>query len=180
MFTEVLDEKEANEFIIRNLKISKKRIWFCSPWITRKDIGRYLDKAEDVRIILGFSKKQDMKISDLEFLEKMDKKNNIQVRVNDKAHRKIYIFDSFALIGSSNLTHMGLGQSTNSNLESSVASDDPKILNGAIRHFQDTWNNSIPLSELDIAFRKKRPKIRGIKEILELFRPHNPLERILD
>lgn len=158
---------------------AKRRIWICSPWITRKDIRKYL-RAEDVRIILGFSNKRDIKISDLEFLKSLNEEKNVQVRVNERAHRKIYIFDSCAVVGSSNLTNMGLGRSIRHNLETSIASDEEDVVNGATRHFEKTWNESIPISELQYKVERKKPKMRGIKEILELFRPHNPLERILD
>ena len=180
MTTDVLNEKETNRFIMSKLAKSKSRIWICSPWITRKDIKKYLQKVKDVKIILGFSNKRDFRISDLSFLEEINNQKNVQVRVNKRAHRKVYVFDSFALIGSSNLTYMGLGQNERYNLETSVISDDKKIVTGAIRHFKETWKDSIPFSDLDVEIKKKKPKIRGIKEILELFKPHNPLERILD
>jgi len=68
---------------------------------------------------------------------------DIYVRINNRLHAKLYIFDNAeAFVTSSNLTYAGF----NRNLEIALASTRPEVLSATVDHFQILFRNGSPLT----------------------------------
>ena len=69
---------------------------------------------------------------------------SVVVRIDNKLHAKLYIFDDLeAIVTSSNLTFAGF----NRNLEVALAVSLPTVVQTAIGHFQSLFRNAVPLTE---------------------------------
>lgn len=160
------------------MKRSKMRAWIASPWVSAHLLFRHCS-ANDRRLVVRLSSRNDIRISDFDALKKLDEAGKWQVRCHEDLHAKLYLFDDFVIIGSSNLTDKGMGISGKSNAEASIRLQSPEELNQIASRFQEIWDQSTAINDFEFSMQKKRPKIRGPLEILELFKPHNPFERIL-
>lgn len=174
-----VNEREAYETIVSGLGTSRQRAWIASPWIT---IGRRLleeTPAEDVRILLRNSGKKDRQISDFESLKSLDSSGKARVRCSINLHAKMYVFDTFAVVTSSNLTNHGMGLSAGKNDELGVLLTEPHEVVEIQSRFENLWDTASNISETNThQGGRRRRGIRSISEVLSLFRPQNPLKRI--
>jgi len=173
----ILDESETLKKVNYGLSMSTHRVWITSPWVSTWLIDRKIIQ-KDARLIVRFSDKTDYRITDFEKLKQLTEEGVWDIRYHPNLHSKMYIFDDFCIIGSSNLTSRGMGKSGQSNRETSVLIESNQEIQDASNRFLEIWEESEPIQDIRFSFKRKQPKMRGIKDILNLFKPHNPFERI--
>jgi hypothetical protein len=72
-------------------------------------------------------------------------KKGHRVKTNDQLHAKMYLTDSKAIIGSSNVSTNGLNEEGSASavwLEANVLTDDPKLVKSAAARFAEYWRKS--------------------------------------
>jgi phosphatidylserine/phosphatidylglycerophosphate/cardiolipin synthase-like enzyme len=172
----VLDEDETLKKVNYGLSTSIQRVWITSPWVSVWIIDKKI-KQKDARLVVRLSDKTDLNITDFERLKQLNNEGIWMVRCHPNLHSKMYIFDEFCIIGSSNLTSRGMGKSSQSNRETSVLLESKGEIQDASARFLEIWNESTPINGVTFSFKIKPVKVRGIRDILRLFKPHNPFER---
>lgn len=173
----ILDEDETLKKVNYGLSTSVQRVWITSPWVSTWIIDRKINQ-KDARLVVRLSDKTDFKITDFKTLKQLNNNGIWKIRCHPNLHSKMYIFDNFCIIGSSNLTSRGMGKSNKSNRETSVLIESKEELQEASNRFFEIWEESDPINEISFTFKRKQPKVRGLRDLLRLFKPHDPFERL--
>jgi hypothetical protein len=140
----------------------------CSGWIQSAYFKRLFPQqvVEDcvrqkitVRVLLRIGRPTDLKISDIElfqFLQSMKSSGvDADFRYSARHHAKMYVVgDSWAMIGSFNLTSGGFGDSGNEghNPEAGVVTETLKDVHAASELFDQMWAEASALDESLIGF----------------------------
>lgn len=120
--------KEFFEVLKEKIKEAKRSLKIASPWVDLCILERLLEalpKDVKVEIILRTEEIKDLAITG-EGVFKFLERNQADVYLNDRLHAKLVIVDdTFALVGSANLT--GAGMREDGNLEAVVFLEGEKV-----------------------------------------------------
>ena len=101
------------------------RIWISTPYVDEMGVSLINSscKAEDVRVITRKNR----------YMDGLDKRVN--VKINQHIHTKLYIGDSSAYVGSSNLTYASLLD----NIELLIKIEDSKTVSDLAGYYKVLW-----------------------------------------
>jgi len=127
--------------VVERMNRASKRLWICTPYIGQ----RYIE-------LLALSKKRglDVRILVRKCVENRDiiekaRILELELRLLEKLHAKIYIIDDQCIIGSLNLTESGIEY----NMELLLIIDkesEPELFNNLEKAFELLWIISQPIS----------------------------------
>ena len=127
---------------------SNKRIFIATAFFSNSDIiKRFIDNECTIKLIIRLNKGTSP--SELENLIPFMESNKIEIRFfsDEHFHPKFYIFDdTSAFIGSSNLTHRGI----NENQEMNIQIEDLDSINELKQVFNSYWSQAKILTNEEI------------------------------
>jgi len=128
-----------------------------------KNVEAFLKRGASLRIVFGLSSRQGITDKEsAEFLSKLSKRNNVDVRRFNHSgfHPKLFIFNGgrpCIVVGSANLTEAA--QSTNAEANVLVEDADPQLLRDTLAFFEYYFNLAPKLKRRDIDLYKPRERI---------------------
>jgi hypothetical protein len=153
----VFSNGPSKDFVInpfQNMARKSTRLWIAAPYVTMtQDLLDATKSGKFVRLLVGLNASTSP-----EALSKVHGLPNCEIRYfTRRFHAKIYLFDSEALVGSSNLTDGGL----QSNREATVCVDHTDDLDELRALFNELWESALVLTlEKLKSFRAKHESIK--------------------
>ena len=152
MATEYIADRDHYEVVIERIRNAKSMLWIGTADIKDLHIakGKY---AEPFLGLLSRLLKSGVEIRLIHakepgpaFREDFDRYPNLKTALErmlcPRVHFKIIVIDGqWAYIGSANLTGAGMGMKspTRRNFEAGIFTDDPALVESAMKHFDSVW-----------------------------------------
>jgi hypothetical protein len=152
----VFSNGPSKDFVVnpfRDMVHKSSRLWIAAPYVTRtQDLWEAATSGKSVYLLVGLNA-----ITTPEALSAVHGMPNCAVRYfTRRFHAKIYLFDTEALLGSSNLTDGGLL----SNREATICVDQSDDLDELRALFSELWESALVLTNEKLtsfaAMRKSR------------------------
>ena len=143
----IADEAHFKEVIARVPKV-KKSLWIGTADIKDLHVGKQpflgilADLVKHKREVRLIHAKEPGPILREEFDHYPILYSGMERMICPRVHFKMIIFDfQVAYVGSANLTGAGLGMKSdlNRNFEAGILTDDPKLVEAAVNHFDSVW-----------------------------------------
>jgi hypothetical protein len=162
----VFSNGPSKDFVInpfQNMVRRSARLWIAAPYVTiTQDLLEGALGGKSVYLLVGLN----MSTSP-EALARVHGIPNCEVRYfTRRFHAKIYLFDTEALIGSSNLTDGGL----RSNREATICVEQPDDLDEVRALFNELWESALVLTTEKLkSFTAKYESLKGAKRDLDAY-----------
>jgi len=111
-------------------------------------------KGKDIRVICNLQSGACNPF----LIEKIIKKNNIQVKTNQRLHAKTLIQKDAVIIGSANISSNGLsleGSEISGWIETGILTSSSHVISSSKSWFESTWTDSIEIANKDLEVYKK-------------------------
>jgi len=145
----VLKKEELVPTLYQLFSRAKEKVFVVSAWIRGsifKELLSLLPESIELEVIVRARNLSDMDITDEAFFRETKKKNG-KIFLNPKLHSKFLVIDEkYALVGSSNITFMGLYPE--GNVETNVLIDEEDKIKELLEFYEELKRNSVDYTDV--------------------------------